>query len=44
MAMAGNPPPRKATLPDPHERPTLTVPEAGAIFGLSRSAAYEAAR
>lgn len=30
-------------IPDPRERPTLTVPEAGALGGLGRSASYEAA-
>lgn len=30
-------------LPDPVRRPTLTVPEAGRILGLSRDAAYQAA-
>ena len=34
-----NPPP----LPDPARKPTLTVPEAGRILGLSRDAAYQAA-
>lgn len=31
-------------LPDPRERPLLTVPEAGEALGLGRSAAYEAVR
>ncbi len=31
-------------LPDPRERPTLTVEEAARIVGVSRSSAYEAAR
>jgi helix-turn-helix protein len=31
-------------IPDPEEQPTLSIPEAGAIFGLSRAASYEAAR
>lgn len=32
------------TFPDPRVRPVLSVPEAGAFLGLSRSAAYDAAR
>jgi hypothetical protein len=31
-------------LPDPQETPTLSVPEAGLILGLSRPAAYAAAK
>lgn len=31
-------------IPDPRERPTITVPEAGALLGLKQSAAYNAAR
>ena len=31
-------------IPDPLERPTLSVEEAGKLVGLGRSAAYEAAR
>lgn len=32
-------------LPDPEDRPTITVAEAGAIaFNLGRAASYEAAR
>jgi hypothetical protein len=31
-------------LPDPQERPTLTVSEAGALFGLGRSKSYDEAR
>src|SRR5689334_2211745 len=31
-------------LPEPTERPTITVAEAGAVLGLSRSASYGAAR
>jgi len=31
------------SLPDPRSRPTITVPEAGKILGLSRASAYEAA-
>lgn len=30
-------------LPDPRERPTVTVPEAGELLGLSRATAYESA-
>jgi excisionase family DNA binding protein len=29
-------------IPDPARKPTLTVPEAGQILGLSRPSAYEA--
>lgn len=32
------------TVPTAEERPTLSVPEAGALLGLGRSQAYEAAR
>jgi hypothetical protein len=31
-------------MPDPHDKPTLTVPEAGAFFGLSPDRSYAAAR
>ncbi len=31
-------------LPDPQVRPTMTVPEAGRLFGLERAASYNAAR
>ncbi len=31
-------------IPDPRERPTLSVEEAGAIVGLGRSSSYEQAR
>lgn len=31
-------------LPDPEEQPTLTIPEAGRMLGLSRAAAYRAAQ
>ncbi|RFS87524.1 helix-turn-helix domain-containing protein [Actinomadura spongiicola] len=31
-------------IPDPQLQPTLTVPDAGRIIGLSRAAAYDAAR
>lgn len=30
-------------IPDPHERPTMGVSEAGALLGLGRASAYEAA-
>lgn len=30
-------------LPDPQERPTVTVPEAGHLLGLAKASAYEAA-
>ncbi|MFC4906660.1 helix-turn-helix domain-containing protein [Actinomadura gamaensis] len=31
-------------LPDPAERPTLTIPETARLLGVSRSCAYEAAK
>jgi hypothetical protein len=31
-------------LPDPEVEPTISVPQAGRIFGLSRPASYEAAK
>lgn len=31
-------------IPDPRERPTLTVPEAGALVGLGRSASFDAVK
>ncbi len=31
-------------IPDPRDTPTLSVPEAGLILGLSRPAAYAAAK
>lgn len=31
-------------LPDPEAEPWLSIPAAGAIFGLGRAASYEAAR
>lgn len=31
-------------LPDPQVQPTMTVPEAGRLFGLERAASYNAAR
>ena len=35
---------RAALLPRPEDEPTMSIPEAGAIFGLSRAASYQAAR
>ena len=32
------------TVPDPTERPTISVEEAGALLGLSRAASYGAAK
>lgn len=32
------------SLPDPEIQPTISIPEAGAVFGLSRAASYQAAR
>jgi excisionase family DNA binding protein len=32
------------TIPDPAERPTVTVEEAGEVLGVSRASAYEAVR
>lgn len=29
---------------DPQQRPTVSIPEAGRLFGLDRNAAYRAAR
>lgn len=31
-------------LPDPEVTPWLSIPEAGAVFGLSRAASYQAAQ
>ncbi|MFJ1708351.1 helix-turn-helix domain-containing protein [Kitasatospora sp. NPDC088346] len=31
-------------LPDPRVQPTMTVPEAGRLFGLQKAASYNAAR
>lgn len=31
-------------IPEPHQRPTLSVEEAGALLGIKRSAAYAAAK
>lgn len=33
-----------APVPDPAVQPTMTVPEAGRVFGLSRAASYQAAK
>lgn len=33
----------KAVIPDPRERLTISVPEAGALLGLKASASYNAA-
>lgn len=33
----------ECSIPDPREHPTITVPEAGKLFGLSRASSYEAA-
>ena len=33
---------RALKVPDPHERPTLRVEEAGRFLGLGRNAAYDA--
>ncbi len=32
------------TIPDPRERPTLSIEEAAELLGIGRSAAYECAR
>jgi excisionase family DNA binding protein len=32
------------TIPSPHDQPTMSVVEAGALLGLGRASAYEAAR
>lgn len=34
--------PHPVRLPDPRERPTLTIVEAGGILGLCKSSAYDA--
>jgi hypothetical protein len=31
-------------LPDPETQPWLSIPDAGAVFGLSRAASYQAAQ
>jgi hypothetical protein len=36
--------PESVTLPDPREEPTISVPRAGAILGLSRPSSYDAAK
>ena len=35
---------RDRTIPDPNTEPTITVPRAGRILGMSRNAAYAAAK
>lgn len=35
---------RRPLVPDPKARPTISVPEAGELLGLGRSASYEAAK
>jgi predicted DNA-binding transcriptional regulator AlpA len=35
---------RDRSLPDPAAEPTITIPRAGRILGMSRNAAYAAAR
>ena len=35
---------RDRSLPDPNREPTITVPRAGRILGMSRNAAYAAAK
>lgn len=34
----------KRVVPDPDEKPTITVPEAGALLGLKKRTSYDAAR
>jgi excisionase family DNA binding protein len=36
--------PQRPGLPDPFARPTLTIPEAAKLLGVSKSCAYEAAK
>jgi excisionase family DNA binding protein len=36
--------PQQPGLPDPFMRPTLTIPEAAKLLGVSKSCAYEAAK
>jgi hypothetical protein len=38
------PPTTDRSLPDPNTEPTISVPRAGRILGMSRNAAYAAAR
>ena len=35
---------RDRSIPDPNQEPTITVPRAGRILGMSRNAAYAAAK
>jgi hypothetical protein len=35
---------RDRSIPDPTQEPTITVPRAGRILGMSRNAAYAAAK
>jgi hypothetical protein len=35
---------RAKRLPEAEDEPTISIPEAGAVFGLSRAASYQAAR
>lgn len=35
---------RDRSIPDPNTEPTITVPRAGRILGMGRSAAYAAAK
>jgi hypothetical protein len=35
---------RDRSIPDPNTEPTITVPRAGQILGMSRNAAYAAAK
>jgi hypothetical protein len=44
MTLSANTVTTSTSLPDPLLRPTLSVEEAGALFGLKRTKAYEEAR
>jgi hypothetical protein len=35
---------RDRSIPDPNTEPTITIPRAGRILGMSRNAAYAAAK
>lgn len=35
---------RRPSVPDPQARPTISVPEAGVLLGLGRTASYNAAK
>lgn len=35
---------RRSVLPDPQVEPTISVPRAGELLGLGRSASYDAAK